>query len=79
MHACRAMHYLNDSDYIARFFVKRQSYVGLSPFKPFVTFLLSESQPKNALVNPTPQIWKQMQTFKRECSILQFYIAGVQF
>jgi hypothetical protein len=32
--------------------------------------MLSEAQPKNALVNPTPpQIWKQVQTFKRERSI----------
>jgi hypothetical protein len=29
-------------------------------------FLLSEAQPKNALVNPPPQIWKEMQTLKKE-------------
>jgi hypothetical protein len=28
-------------------------------------FLLGKAQPKNALVTPPPQIWKQMQTFKR--------------
>jgi hypothetical protein len=46
-------------------------------------FLLNEAQPKNALVTPAPQIRKPMQTFKREHSMLKFYIqyysAGVQF
>jgi hypothetical protein len=31
----------------------------------FWAFLLSKARPKKALVNPPPQIWKQMQTLKR--------------